>query len=55
MSRAIDEMKKCSGNERAVSIAMNLLKIGSLTNEQIADATELTITKVQELAKELAG
>lgn len=55
MSRAIDEMKKCSGNERAVSIAMNLLKIGSLTYEQIADATELTITKVQELAKELAG
>ena len=54
MSMAIDEMKCSIREEKAFSIAKNLLQLHILTHEQIAKATELPIAKVQELAEGLA-
>ena len=54
MSRATDEMKYSIREEKAVSIAKNLLQLHILTHEQIAKATELSIAKVKELAEGLA-
>lgn len=54
MSRAIDEMKYSIREEKAVSIAKNLLQLHILTHEQIAKATELSIAKVKKLAEGLA-
>ena len=54
MSIAIDEMKCSIREEKAFSIAKNLLQLHILTHEQIAKATELPIAKVQELAEGLA-
>ena len=54
MSMAIDEMKCSIREEKAFSIAKNLLQPHILTHEQIAKATELPIAKVQELAEGLA-
>lgn len=54
MSRATDEMKDSIREEKAVSIAENLLQLHILTHEQIAKATELSIAKVKELAEGLA-
>lgn len=53
MSMATDEMKYSIREEKAVSIAENLLQLHILTHEQIAKATELPIAKVQELAEGL--
>jgi hypothetical protein len=55
MCKAMEEMRNNASEEKAISIAKNLLQIGSLTYEQIAKATELTLAKVQELAGQLAG
>ena len=55
MCKAMEEMRNIASEEKAISIAKNLLQIGSLTYEQIAKATELTLAKVQELAGQLAG
>lgn len=55
MCRAIDEVKNRASEERAISIAKNLLQIGSLTYEQIAKATELTLEKVHQLAEQIAN
>ena len=55
MCKAMEEMRNSASEEKAISIAKNLLQIGSLTYEQIAKATELTLAKVQELAGQLAG
>lgn len=52
MSRAIDEMKKISSEERAISTARNLLKNSTLTYEQIANATELPAGKVYQIAEQ---
>ena len=54
MSRATDEMKYSIREEKAVSIAENLLQLHILTHEQIANATELPIAKVKELEERLA-
>ena len=50
MCKAMEEMRNNASEEKAISIAKNLLQIGSLTYEQIAKATELTLAKVQELS-----
>lgn len=55
MCKAMEEMRNHASEEKAIAIAKNLLQIGSLTYEQIARATELTLAKVQELAGQLAG
>lgn len=55
MSMAIDEMKDSIREEKAVSIAENLLQLHILTHEQIANATELPIAKVKELEEGLTG
>ena len=55
VGKAMEEMRNSASEEKAISIAKNLLQIGSLTYEQIAKATELTLAKVQELAGQLAG
>ena len=54
MSMAIDEMKDSIREEKAVSIAENLLQLHILTHELIANATELPIAKVKELEEGLA-
>lgn len=54
MSMATDEMKDSIREEKAVSIAENLLQLHILTREQIAKATELSIGKVKELEERLA-
>ena len=55
MCKAMEEMRNNASEEKAISIAKDLLQIGSLTYDQIAKATELTLAKVQELAGQLAG
>ena len=37
--------------DKAVKTALKLLAIGKLTQEEIADSTELSLTLVQELAE----
>ena len=54
MCKAMEEMRNHASEEKAIAIAKNLLKIGSLSYEEIAKATELTLAKVQELAGQLA-
>ena len=54
MSMAIDEMNCSIREEKAFSIAKNLLTLHILTHEQLAKATELPIAKVQERAEGLA-
>lgn len=51
MSRATDEMKYSIREEKAVSIAKNLLQLHILAHEQIAKATEMPSAKVKELAE----
>lgn len=51
MCRIMEEMRE----EKAADIAKNLLALGTLTYEQIAKATELTLEKIQELADRVAG
>ncbi len=55
MCKAMEEMRNHASEEKAIAIAKNLLQIGSLSYEEIAKATELTLAKVQELAGQLAG
>ena len=54
MSRATAAVHDSIREEKAVSIAENLLQLHILTHEQIAKATELSIAKVKELAEGLA-
>lgn len=54
MSILLDDMKNRVSEETAISIAKNLLQIGILTYEQIAEATELTVKKIQELAGQIS-
>lgn len=46
----MEEMRNHASEEKAVSIAKNLLQTGLLTYEQIAEVTELTLAKVKEIA-----
>ena len=46
MCRAFEETR----NEKAIQIAKNLIAMGQLTLEMIAKATELPLSKIQELA-----
>ena len=51
MCRIMDEMKK----ETVIEIALNLLKIGKNSYEEIANATGLTLDEVKKLAEQLAA
>jgi hypothetical protein len=46
MCKAFEETR----NQKAIDIARNLIELGKLTLEEIADVTNLTLEKVQELA-----
>ena len=45
MCKAMEEMRNSASEEKAISIAKNLLQIGSLTYEQIAKATRTDARK----------
>ena len=53
MCKAIEDMRTEAKKESQLGIAMQLLAMGVLTEEQIAQATGLTLEEVQELAKEV--
>ena len=42
-------------NDERIRIAVNLLKIGILSNEKIAEATDLPIEVINELEEKLKG
>ncbi len=42
-------------NDERIRIAVNLLKIGILSNEKIAEATDLSIEVINELEEKLKG
>lgn len=46
MSKAFDEIRE----EKAIRIAKNLIKMGKTTLQEVAEVTELSLEKVQELA-----
>lgn len=48
----IAEAHEAGSKEKALEIAKNLIKIG-LTNEQIIDATKISIEEIDELRKEI--
>lgn len=54
MCKSMEDMRNRACEEKAVSIARNLLQLGTLTYEQIAKATELTLVKIQEIAGQMA-
>ena len=54
MEEMMEERLKDSEYRKAVSIAVNLLKIGVLTNEQIAEVTGLSVERVKEIEASLA-
>ncbi|MBR0227139.1 MAG: hypothetical protein IJQ62_02195 [Clostridia bacterium] len=47
MSKVFDEIRE----EKAIRIAKNLIKMGKSTLQEIAEVTELSMEKVQELAE----
>ena len=47
----LSEAQEKASEERALEIAKNLIKIG-LTNEQIIDATKISIEEIDKLRKE---
>ena len=52
MCDAIKQMIDDGINDRAVEIAKKLLALGKLTNEEIAEASGLSLAEVQALAGE---
>ena len=50
MCDVLDEMKKEAEYKKACEIALNLIKQGALTLEQVAEGSGLSIEKVRELA-----
>ena len=50
MCRAFEETRNEASMRRAITIAKNLIAMGQMTIEMIAQATELPVEKVQELA-----
>lgn len=49
----MEDMRNSAGEEKAISIAENLLQMGVMTYEQIAKATELTLPKILELTDQI--
>ena len=47
--------KEAGAEEKAIEAAKNLLRMNVLTHEQIAQAQDLPLSKVQELAEEIAS
>ena len=47
MSKVFDEIRE----EKAIRIAKNLIKMGKTTLQEVAEVTELSMEKVQELAE----
>ena len=47
--------KEAGREEKAIESAKNLLRMDILTHEQIAQAQELPLEKVQKLAEEIAA
>ena len=47
--------KEAGREEKAIEAAKNLLRMGLLSHEQIAQAEELPLEKIQELAEEIAA
>ena len=55
LSRRAEEAGREKGAlEKAIESAKNLLRMGLLSHEQIAQAEELPLEKIQELAEEIA-
>lgn len=53
MCKLNEEMRNETAKMRSVEIALNLLSLGSVSHEDIAKATGLTLEEIQELAKEV--
>ena len=51
----IEKGKEMGRDEKAIEAAKNLLRMKILTHEQIAQAQDLPLKKVQELAEEIAA
>ena len=53
LSEGLSKGQKDGRMEKAVEDAVNLLKMNVLSNEQISQATNLTLEKVRELAESI--
>ncbi|MDY2627142.1 MAG: hypothetical protein SOW08_02310 [Lachnospiraceae bacterium] len=53
MCKIMDDMKREAVQKRNYEFAETLLAMKKLTNEEIAQAAEITVAEVEELAKEL--
>ncbi|MBR4789452.1 MAG: hypothetical protein IK024_01020, partial [Treponema sp.] len=54
-TRAEEVGREKGALEKAIEAAKNLLRMGLLSHEQIAQAEELPLEKIQELAEEVAA
>lgn len=50
MCKAMEDMRNETAEQTKIQSAMNLLTLGKLSFEEIADAMELPVEKVKELA-----
>ena len=50
----IEKGKEMGRDEKAIEVAKNLLRMNKLSHEEIAQAENLPLKKVQELAEEIA-
>ena len=51
MCRAMEDMRNATAKEKACEIAINLLKLGKMVYEEIAQATGLDVKDIEQLAK----
>ena len=51
LSKAIEEMRNETAEKTKIENALNLLKLGKLSFDEIADAIGLSVEKIKELAK----
>ena len=55
MCKVMEERVKDTEYRKAISIAVNLLKLGTISREEIANATGLSLETINALAEELKG
>ena len=51
LSKAIEEMRNETAEKTKIENALNLLKLGKLSFDEIASAIGLSVKKIKELAK----
>ena len=55
MCTSMEEMRKENVRDTSIAIALNLIKLGKNTHEEIAQATNLTLEEVKRLAGQQAS